>query len=114
MYVNGVSLLMQFFETSVFTRQITELVDDEDYKALQDALMLRPDAGNVIQGTEGLRKLRWGASGRGKRGGIRVIYYFKNDRDQIYFLFAYPKNNQADLTPVQKKKLVQMIKDEWK
>lgn len=105
---------MEFIETSVFTRQITELLDDGDYRALQDALILRPEAGDVIPGAEGLRKIRWVARGRGKRGGIRIIYYFKNDRGQIYFLFAYPKNKQDNLSPDQKKTLVQVMKEEWK
>ena len=105
---------MEFFETGVFTKQVTELLGDDEYKALQDALILRPEAGDLIPGAEGLRKIRWVAEGRGKRGGIRVIYYFKNDKDQIYFLFAYPKNKQEDLTADQKKKLVWVMKEEWK
>ena len=69
---NGVFRTMEFIETSVFTRLIDTLLDAEQYRALQDALILRPEAGDFIQGTEG----------RGKRGGLRVIYYFKNDRGQ--------------------------------
>src|SRR5579864_5839235 len=105
---------MEFIETSVFTRIITELLDPDEYQALQDALILRPEAGDVIPGAEGLRKIRWGAEGRGKRGGLRVIYYFKNDRGQIYLLYAYPKNKQENLTPEQKKILTNLVKDEWK
>ena len=114
MYVNGVLLGMEFIETKVFTKQITELLGDDDYRALQDALVLRPEAGDVIPGAGGLRKVRWTAEGRGKRGGIRVIYYFKNDRGQIYFLVAYQKNQQEDLTSDQKSKLVQLVKEEWR
>jgi len=105
---------MEFIETSIFTKQIDGLLEPGGYKALQDALILRPEAGDVIAGAEGLRKIRWTAEGRGKRGGIRVIYYFKNEKDQIYFLFAYPKNKQEDLTHDQKTLLVKLVKDEWK
>ena len=105
---------MEFIETSVFTRLIETLLNAEQYRALQDALILRPEAGDLIQGTEGLRKIRWGAEGRGKRGGLRVIYYFKNDRGQIYFLYAYPKNKQEDLSAEQKSVLTKLVKDEWK
>ena len=83
---------MEFIETSVFTRIITELLDPDEYRTLQDALILRPEAGDVIPGAEG----------RGKRGGLRVIYYFKNDMGQIYLLYAYPKNKRENLTQEQK------------
>lgn len=105
---------MEFIETKVFTKQITELLDTDGYRALQDVLVLRPEAGDVISGAEGLRKIRWTAEGRGKRGGIRAIYYFMNAKDQIYLLFAYPKNKQEDLTQEQKKLLVNLIKEEWR
>ena len=105
---------MEFIETSIFTKQICELLNEDSYLSLQDALMFRPEAGDLIQGSGGLRKLRWGCEGRGKRSGIRVIYYFKNSRGQIYFLFAYPKNNQSDLTSEQKNILARLIKDEWR
>ncbi|MDP3176634.1 MAG: hypothetical protein Q8M76_01940, partial [Spirochaetaceae bacterium] len=82
-YVNGVYWVMEFIETSVFTKLIDALLDAEQYRALQDALTLRSEAGDLIPGTKGLRKIRWGAEGRGKRGGLRVIYYYKNDRGQI-------------------------------
>jgi len=71
--VIGVYWVMEFIETSVFTRLIDALLEAEQYRALQDALILRPEAGDLIQGTEGLRKIRWGTEGRGKRGGLRVI-----------------------------------------
>jgi hypothetical protein len=94
--------------------QITGLLESDEDTALQDALILRLEAGDVITGAEGLRKVRWTAGGRGKRGGIRVISYFKNERDHIYFLFAYPKNKQEDLTHDQRTLLVKLVKDEWK
>jgi hypothetical protein len=64
---------MRFVETPIFTRAIEELPDHEDYRSLQSALLLRPEAGRVIRGSGGLRKIRWSAGGQGKRGGCRVI-----------------------------------------
>ena len=72
---------------------------------MQAFLTLRPDAGNVIKGTGGMRKLRWAGSGRGKRGGLRVIYYWWVAKDRISMLLAYPKNEQDDLTAEQLKQL---------
>ena len=69
-----------------------EYLSDEQYGALQQALMQNPDAGRVIPGSGGVRKLRWAASGRGKRGGYRVIYYAKKANGVIWLLTMYPKN----------------------
>ena len=80
-------------------------MDDEEYGEMQAFLTLRPDAGNVIKGTGGMRKLRWAGSGRGKRGGLRVIYYWWVAKDRISMLLAYPKNEQDDLTADQLKQL---------
>lgn len=66
---------MVFIESPMFTRFIVDAMGDEEYGALQAALIQNPDVGDVIRGTSGLRKMRWRAAGRGKRGGIRVIYY---------------------------------------
>jgi hypothetical protein len=66
---------MLFVETPVFTERIRALMDDDDYRALQAALILRPESGVVIPGSAGLRKLRWGTQGRGKRGGLRIVYF---------------------------------------
>jgi hypothetical protein len=104
---------MVFIETRVFTRQIDGILDADDYRALQDALILRPEAGDLIPGAEGLRKIRWNAEGRGKRGGIRVIYYLMNTKEQLYLLFAYPKNKQENLTKEQLNQLVNLMRKEW-
>jgi mRNA-degrading endonuclease RelE of RelBE toxin-antitoxin system len=66
---------MIFIESPIFAEDLSELLDDESYGEFQEYLAENPVAGDVIQGTNGLRKVRWGASGRGKRGGVRVIYY---------------------------------------
>lgn len=67
---------MVIIETTVFTRRIKELMPDDDYQELQEALIHAPDAGDVIRNSGGIRKIRWSAKGHGKRGGVRVIYYW--------------------------------------
>jgi len=103
---------MIFIETPLFTQLVQELLPDENYRLLQQALVFRPEAGDIIQGGGGLRKIRWSAPGRGKRGGVRIIYYWDVPADVIYLLLPYPKNKQEDLTPVQLKTLRNLIK-EW-
>lgn len=104
---------MIFLETPVFTRQIKELVDDEDYRGLQLRLVANPDRGDLIPRSGGLRKIRLGVPGRGKRGGARVIYYWVTARSQIYMLLAYAKNVQDDLTPDQLQTLRTLVKQEF-
>ena len=103
---------MIIIETSVFTRRIKELMSDDEYKELQEALVNRPDMGAIIQGAGGLRKVRWKLEGKGKSGGVRAIYYWMTADEQIYMLYVYPKNEQEDLTPEQKKAL-KMIVERW-
>lgn len=104
---------LTFSETSVFTRQITGLLSDDELNALQWVLMAKPDRGDLIRGSGGLRKIRWAGSGRGKRGGLRVIYYWHVPGSTILFLLAYPKNEQDDLTPAQLKALKAIIQTEY-
>lgn len=93
---------MVFIETSVFTRQVAELLSDEEYASLQAYLADSPTAGNVIQGTGGLRKLRWAAMGKGKRGGVRVIYFHVVAASQVRLLLMYRKGIKDDLTAAEK------------
>jgi hypothetical protein len=104
---------MIFIETPIFTRQIKDLMNDDDYATFQAGLAVRPDAGDVMPGTNGLRKIRVAASGRGKRGGARVIYYHFVNQSQIALLLAYPKNEQDNLTPDQQKALAAIVKN-WR
>ena len=67
---------MIFIETPIFTKRIQKAMDDDAYAALQQELVKHPDAGDVIQGSGGIRKVRWGGSGRGKRGGSRTLYFW--------------------------------------
>lgn len=94
---------MVFIEVPTFRRSAAKLLDDDDLGALQTLLMLHPDAGNVIPGSSGLRKVRVPAKGKGKRGGGRVIYYWVTADDQIFLLYAYAKNERTDITPQQAK-----------
>ena len=103
---------MIFIESPSFTRFIINAISDEEYQALQAALIEDPDIGDVIRGTGGLRKMRWRIAGRGKRGGIRVIYYWWASVDCCYLLLAYQKSAQDDLTNEQRKILMNLIKRE--
>jgi mRNA-degrading endonuclease RelE of RelBE toxin-antitoxin system len=94
-----------FIETPIFYRRVQQYMEDEDYAEMQAYLTLQPGAGKVIQGMGGMRKLRWAGSGRGKRGGLRVIYYWWVAKDRISLLLVYPKNEQDDLTADQLKQL---------
>lgn len=103
---------MEFFETPIFTKLITKLISDEEHHLLQLQLSIRPESGDLIRGSGGIRKLRWVGSGRGKRGGIRVIYYYFKDDAQIYMLYAYPKSKKDDLTADQLKQLRKLVEDQ--
>jgi len=84
---------------------VLNLLDDENYAMLQTHLAKHPEAGDVIRGGGGLRKIRWAAKGHGKRGGVRVIYYWWTGKDRISMLFLYPKNEMDDLSAEQLKLL---------
>lgn len=96
---------MVFIETPTFTKRVLELLDDEQYAALQTKLARQPDAGPLIPRSGGMRKIRWAAGGRGKRGGVRLIYYWWVARDRISMLLVYPKNEQDNLSADQVKQL---------
>jgi mRNA-degrading endonuclease RelE of RelBE toxin-antitoxin system len=104
---------MIFLETSIFTRRVTAILSDDEYRELQAALMTRPDAGVVIPGSGGIRKIRWNASGRGKRGGSRIIYYWATIQGRILMLFIYAKNESDNLAPEQLKMLKQIVEQEY-
>ena len=104
---------MVIVETKAFTARIGDLLEDDEYRALQLELVQRPTAGSVIPGTGGLRKLRWAVAGRGKRGGARVIYFWHAESARILLLFAYAKNEQADLTAAQRHALKRIVETEY-
>ncbi len=104
---------MLFIETPVFTKRLHELLSDENYAELQRQLAERPEMGDVIEGTGGVRKVRVASSGHGKRGGSRVIYYHFTSVSQIALLMIYPKNEKDDLSAVERKVLKQII-ERWR
>jgi len=104
---------MLIIETPIFTRRIQAILSDEEYRLMQIHLVNKPDVGKVIPGSGGLRKLRWSAGGHGKRGGIRIIYYWFMSKDTILLLFAYSKSEQDDLTSEQLRQLRKVIEREY-
>ena len=104
---------MVIVETTVFTKQVQKLFTDEEYRQFQADLISRPDKGAVIPRSGGLRKIRWGYRGKGKRGGVRVIYYWVVKRDRVLMLYMYPKNVQGNLSPSHLKALTKMVKAEY-
>jgi hypothetical protein len=100
---------MLFIEAPKFTELVKDHLSDDEYAALQWMLLERPDAGLVVPGSGGVRKLRWGLRGRGKRGGIRVIYYWKTVDDEIWLLTLYAKNVQENIPAHLLKQIAQEI-----
>jgi hypothetical protein len=96
-------------ETPTFTRQIGTILSDEEYRMLQNQLVEHPDLGVVIPGTKGLRKLRFAESGKGKRGGGRLIYYWLVNSEVLYMAYAYRKSAAEDLTKSQLKTLAKQV-----
>ena len=103
---------MEFIETSVFTKASSSLLTDFELRQLQMTLLLHPGMGQVIPGSGGLRKIRWISGGKGKRGGLRVIYYWIAVDHKIYLLYAYSKSKQEDLAPDQIKVLKRLIEED--
>lgn len=104
---------MIFIETSVFTRQVTELLTDDEYAEFQSTLAAHPFAGDLIEGTGGLRKVRVAVGSRGKRGGARVIYYYLDAAAQIRLLLIYRKGVKDDLSAAEKK-VLRKLNEDWR
>jgi len=94
------SKVVVFVEAPLFSKMVYDYLSEDDFATLQWTLILRPDAGDAIPGSGGLRKLRWSGSGRGKRGGSRIIYYRQTAKGEIWLLTIYAKN-EAENIPVQ-------------
>jgi hypothetical protein len=103
-----------FVELPAFERHRAEYLDDDGFKDLQKLMMLDPEAGQAIPDAGGLRKLRFADKrrGKGKRGGLRVIYYWWNPGSQFWLFTIYDKDEMSDLTALQRKALREMIKEE--
>ena len=105
---------MIIVETPIFTKQLCGLLPDDEIHRLQLALLLRPEQGVLIPAGAGLRKLRWKRPGGGKRGGLRILYYWDKQAERVYMIYVLEKSRQADLTKDQAKKLAQIIREELK
>lgn len=101
-----------FTESHRFLRNATRLIGEDGIAEVEQYLSFRPDSGTVISGAGGIRKLRWSSSGRGKRGGSRIIYFFADVHGRIYLLDAYAKNEKKDLSATEIKKLRHLVV-EW-
>lgn len=104
---------MVFIESRMFSKLLPGYLNEQEYQLLQEALILRPEMGDLIQGSSGLRKLRWKAKGRGQRGGIRVIYYYLSNHYRFYMLTLYAKGEVNDLTASEKRALTKIMQD-WR
>jgi len=104
--------LLSFRETKAFTRDVSSLLSEESYFELQHFLHAHFELGDVISGGGGLRKIRWRIAGKGKSGGVRIIYFYASEKGYIYLLAIYGKNQQTDLDKDQLKKLSNQVK-EW-
>ena len=109
-YSNGVCFpSVVFVELPAFTRRLFDLLDDESYLDLQIQLASRPEAGKLIPGGKGLRKVRWAAKGHGKRGGARVIYFWRTTQGQIILARLYAKNEREDLSLAELRTVIREI-----
>ena len=100
---------MIFVESPLFSRLLGEYLTDDQYRELQGYLIAIPDAGDVIKGSGGVRKVRWRIRGKGKSGGLRVIYYWAVTAGQVFMLTLYGKSEKEDLSPADLRKIVKLI-----
>lgn len=97
--------MLTFIELSGFSKRRQDLLPDDEFMMFQELLIDAPETGAIITGTGGFRKIRWSRPGMGKRGGVRVIYYYVTSRGRIYLALIYQKNEQDELSQEQKKAL---------
>ena len=100
--------MFSFVETKLFTRLVQEYLTDDEYSQLQQAIIANPEVGSLIPGSGGVRKMRWGVAGRGKRGGLRMIYFLRTRHGQIWMLTLYAKNVAENISA----RVLKQIKDE--
>jgi hypothetical protein len=100
---------MLFVETSIFTAELPRWLSDEEYRGLQIYLMEHPDAGDLIRGSGGIRKIRWAAKGKGKSGGVRVIYYWAKVPEHIYLLTLYSKSERSNIDAATLKRIAKQL-----
>lgn len=102
---------MVFVETSLFSKLLRNYLSDDEYRLLQNHLIDQPDAGDVIRGSGGVRKVRWAAGGKGKSGGVRVIYYWATADEQTFFLTLYGKGEKENLSSEDLRTVVRLLKE---
>ena len=102
---------MEFIETQTFTCLLKGLLADDEYREMQYELLQNPARGDIIKGGGGIRKLRFAVQGRGKSGGVRVIYYWIKDKHLIYMLLIYSKSKKDDLTDKETAILRELVKE---
>lgn len=103
---------MLFIETSTFTKLLPNYLTDEEYRGLQTYLLQKPDAGDLIKSSGGVRKVRWAPAGSGKSGSIRVIYYWKKSDHEIWMLTLYSKSERTSIPGHTLKQVAEAIKNE--
>ena len=103
---------MIFIETKLFTKLLHEYLTDEEYRAFQWYLILNPEVGDLVRGSGGVRKIRWAPKGKGKRGGVRIMYYWKKSDDEIWLLTLYSKSEKATIPGQLLKKIAKEIENE--
>ena len=104
--------MFEFIETPFFTKALSHYLEDDEYAKLQNYLNEQPEAGVIVPGSGGVRKLRWGSEGRGKRGGLRVIYYLRSARGELWMLTIYGKNVSENIPARVLKQMRESIDDE--
>ncbi|HOO57959.1 MAG TPA: type II toxin-antitoxin system RelE/ParE family toxin [Anaerolineaceae bacterium] len=102
---------MEFIETTIFSMYVYEYLSEDEYIGLQSLLVLYPKSGKVVPGSGGVRKIRWAMSGKGKSGGVRIIYYFKPNDNEIWLLTIYSKNEVENIPAHILRKIAKEIED---
>ena len=105
---------MEVIQTTIFEKVISHFMDEEEYRQLEATIVQYPENGDIVPGSGGIRKYRWKRQGMGKRGGLRIIYYWITGDFQILMLYVYPKSKQADLSKDQIKDLKYLVQEELK
>lgn len=106
------NMCMEFIETSLFTSLIYDYLSEDEYLGLQVHLLQHPESGDIIRGSGGVRKIRWSTKGKGKSGGIRLIYYWKVSEEEIWLLTVYSKSEQETIPGHILKKIAEEIKND--
>ena len=103
---------MIFIETSTFTKLLPNYLSDDEYRGMQSYLLQKPDVGDIVRGSGGVRKVRWASAGKGKSGGVRVMYYRKKSDHEIWMLTIYSKSERATISGHILKQIAEAISHE--